>query len=176
MIVALILATLALSAFFSGSEMAYIAANRLRVEMRAREHGFIGKIASGFIGNPASMLTTTLVGNNLALVVYSTAAAWYLEPPLEHFFQTTLGFEQATPILVLVAQTTIASLVVLIFGEIIPKSIIREMANRAVFYLALPLLACAGLNGLSSAAGECVCEALDGFAAGEALATNHDCL
>ncbi|MCB0719284.1 MAG: HlyC/CorC family transporter [Bacteroidetes bacterium] len=141
MIVALILATLALSAFFSGSEMAYIAANRLRVEMRAREHGFIGKIASGFIGNPASMLTTTLVGNNLALVVYSTAAAWYLEPPLEHFFQTTLGFEQATPILVLVAQTTIASLVVLIFGEIIPKSIIREMANRAVFYLALPLRA-----------------------------------
>lgn len=140
MILALILSTLLLSAFFSGSEMAFIAANRLRVEMRAREHGFIGRIASDFVSNPTTMLTTTLVGNNLSLVIYSTAAAYYLEPPFEHLFAETIGLSAtSSALLVLICQTTIASVIVLIFGEIIPKSYVREMANRAVFYFALPL-------------------------------------
>ncbi|NNE34889.1 MAG: HlyC/CorC family transporter [Rhodothermales bacterium] len=140
MIIALIVITLFLSAFFSSSEIAFVAANRLRVEMRSRDYGFIGRITSHFVGNPTTMLTTTLVGNNLSLVIYSTAAAYFLEPPLEHFFSSVVGFETATTGLsVLIGQTTIASIVVLLFGEIIPKSYVREIANRAVFYLALPL-------------------------------------
>lgn len=140
MILALILITLVLSAFFSSSEMAFVAANRLRVEMRAREHSFAGPIASFFVANPSTMLTTTLVGNNLSLVIYSTAAAYYLDPSLEHLFAEVFGLEQTlTGILVLVTQTTIASVIVLVFGEIIPKSYAREMPNRAVFFLAFPL-------------------------------------
>ena len=138
--VAFILLTLVLSAFFSGSEIAFVTANRLRVEVFARRGGFVGKIVSRFLEDPATLLTTTLVGNNLALVIYSTLVALYLESPLQAFYGGTVGLETGTAgALTLVTQTILASLVVLIFGEIIPKSILREIANRAVFALAIPL-------------------------------------
>ncbi len=138
--VALILLTLVLSAFFSGSEIAFVTANRLRVEVFARRGGFVGKIVSRFLEDPATLLTTTLVGNNLALVIYSTLVALYLESPLQAFYGGTVGLESGTAgALTLVTQTILASLVVLIFGEIIPKSLLREIANRAVFALAIPL-------------------------------------
>ncbi len=78
MLLILILVSLALSAFFSGSEIAYVAANRLRVEVSARRGGPAGKIVSSFLNDPSTLLTTTLVGNNLALVVYSTLFALYM--------------------------------------------------------------------------------------------------
>jgi len=135
-----ILIALILSAFFSGSEIAFVAANRLRVEVFARRGGIVGRIVSRFMEEPSTLLTTTLVGNNLALVIYSTLIALYLEEPLLAIFSGGLGLEGGTAgILALTTQTIVASFVVLVVGEIIPKSILREMANRAVFALALPL-------------------------------------
>ena len=64
-----ILLMLLLSAFFSGSEIAFVAANRLRVEVLARRGGVVGPIVHGFVENPSTFLTTTLVGNNVALVI-----------------------------------------------------------------------------------------------------------
>lgn len=137
---ALIALTLLLSAFFSGSEIAFVAANRLRVEVSARQGGKTGLIVSRFLDNPATLLTTTLVGNNLALVAYSTLIAFYLEPPLKVFFSGIAGAGSvATIVLVLSVQTLVASVIVLLFGEIVPKSVMREFANRAVFILAVPL-------------------------------------
>lgn len=136
----LIALTLLLSAFFSGSEIAFVAANRLRVEVSARQGGKTGLIVSRFLDNPATLLTTTLVGNNLALVAYSTLIAFYLEPPLQAFFSGIAGAGSvATIVLVLSVQTLVASVIVLLFGEIVPKSVMREFANRAVFILAVPL-------------------------------------
>ncbi len=138
--IALILVALFLSAFFSGSEIAFVAANRLRVEVYARRGGIIGRVVSRFLEEPATLLTTTLVGNNLALVIYSTLVALYLEAPLLALFGGSLGLEGSTAeVLTLTTQTIVASFVVLIIGEIIPKSIVREIANRAVFALAIPL-------------------------------------
>ena len=134
-----ILVALVLSAFFSGSEIAFVAANRLRVEVFARRGGMIGRWVSEFLEQPATLLTTTLVGNNLALVIYSTLVALYLEAPLQAFFGDLLGMPGAADVLALSVQTIIASVVVLLIGEIIPKSILREIANRAVFWLAFPL-------------------------------------
>ncbi len=139
---AIIAVTLALllSAFFSGSEIAFVSSNTLRVATKAQSGGFIGRIVNTFVENPGSLLTTTLVGNNLALVIYSTLMAFVLEPPLHHFVETSIGLHGGSAaLLVLVFQTVIASLVVLFFGEIIPKSILREVPVRAVFALALPL-------------------------------------
>lgn len=137
--IALILATLFLSAFFSGSEIAFVAANRLRVEVFARRGGLVGRWVSEFLEQPATLLTTTLVGNNLALVIYSTLVALYLEAPLKVFFGELLGLPGAADVLALAAQTLVASVVVLLIGEVLPKSIMREVANRAVFWLAFPL-------------------------------------
>ncbi len=140
MIPALILVTLLLSAFFSGSEIAYVAANRLRVEVVARRGGFVGSIVRKFLGDPYTLLTTTLVGNNLALVAYSTLFAFFLDPILNSFYTGNAGLtETSLEIAVLATQTVIASAIVLIVGEIIPKSLMREIANRVVFVLAVPL-------------------------------------
>ena len=136
----LILIALLLSAFFSGSEIAFVAANRLKVEVFARRGGMVGRLVSRFLEEPDTLLTTTLVGNNLALVVYSTLVALYLESPLNTFFGNVLGLDASgVGILTLTTQTILASLVVLIIGEVIPKSVMREIANRAVFALAIPL-------------------------------------
>ena len=142
----IIIAMLALSAFFSGSEIAFVAANRLRVEVKARRGGFVGQRVHSFIENPTTFLTTTLVGNNIALVVYSTLMAFYLSDPLHGFYEHTVGLGATSlGMAVLATQTIIAALVVLLIGEILPKTIMREVADRVVFVLALPLWLTYGL-------------------------------
>ncbi len=137
--VAIILLMLALSAFFSGSEIAFVVANRLRVEVLARREGLVGPLVRDFLQNPATFLTTTLVGNNIALVAYSTLMALYLNPPLEGFY-LGVGLAGGTlDVVVLATQTVIASIIILLIGEILPKSLLREAANNAIFYLAVPL-------------------------------------
>lgn len=135
----IILLMLALSAFFSGSEIAFVVANRLRVEVEARRSGFAGRTVTAFMQNPSTFLTTTLVGNNLALVIYSTMIAFYLQEPLAYFWTDTVGLGTGAEVAALATQTLIASFIVLILGEILPKSILREVANQAVFVLAVPL-------------------------------------
>ncbi len=136
----IILLMLVLSAFFSGSEIAFVTANRLRVEVVARRGGLVAGIVRDFLANPATFLTTTLVGNNVCLVIYSTLMAFYLRPPLEQFFGATLDLGLGgLHVVVLATQTFIATILVLIFGEILPKSVMREISNRIIFVLALPL-------------------------------------
>jgi len=140
MYAALIVLTLLLSAFFSGSEIAFVTVNRLRVEVLARRGGVVGPIVQRFLKEPSTLLTTTLVGNNLALVIYSTLLAISLQAPLGRFFGGTLGMGPAgVEISVLLVQTLIGAVVVLFIGEILPKLLMREVATRAVFALALPL-------------------------------------
>jgi len=121
----LILLMLALSAFFSGSEIAFVTANRLKTEARARQAGWVGGVVQEFMADPGTFLTTTLVGNNVALVVYSTLMSLALEPPLAAFFGGTLGIADPTA-WVLITQTVIAALVVLVVGEVLPKSLLRQ--------------------------------------------------
>lgn len=137
--IAIIFLMLALSAFFSGSEIAFVVANRLRVEVLARRRGVVGRIVSDFIQTPSAFLTTTLVGNNISLVVFSTLTAFYLDPPLHRLWDASGLGSSGVEAAVLITQTLAASALVLVFGEILPKSIMREAANRAVFLLAIPL-------------------------------------
>ncbi|MGB3543957.1 hemolysin family protein [Rubrivirga sp.] len=136
--IVLIVLTLALSAFFSGSEIAFVTANRLKTEVRARQAGWLGRIVQEFLADPGTFLTTTLVGNNVALVVYSTLMSLALEPPLASFWGGVVGLEDAT-VAVLASQTVIAAVVVLVIGEVIPKSLLRQPPGRALFALAAPL-------------------------------------
>lgn len=135
----IIVLMLLFSAFFSGAEIAFVAANRLKAEARARQGGRVGRIVQGFIADPASVLTTTLVGNNLALVLYSTLMAVYLDGPIRYLCRDILGMETGVDVLILVLVTLVASTVVLLVGEILPKSIAQQLADRAIFVLAPPL-------------------------------------
>lgn len=139
MILAAIILTVVLSAFFSGSEIAFIASNRLKVALLARREGLVGGIVRKFTDSPETLLTTTLVGNNLALVAYSTLMAIFLEPPLSAFYENAGFSSTAADISILFTQTAVASFIVLLFGEIIPKSILREVPSRAVIAFAVPL-------------------------------------
>ena len=127
-----ILVLLAVSAFFSGSEIAFVTANRLKTEVRSRRAGRVGAIVREFMADPATFLTTTLVGNNVALIVYSTLMSLALERPLA-------ALVGGSPGAVLALQTLIAALVVLVVGEVLPKSLLRNPTERVLMALALPL-------------------------------------
>lgn len=138
--IVVIIVMLLLSAFFSGSEIAFVSANRLRTQLSTHRPGPAAAAVRHFYEDPSTLLTTTLVGNNLALILYSTLAAVCLAPPLEYLFAGIAGLgEGAAGALVLLGQTIIASAVVLVVGEIIPKTVMREMADRAIFVVAIPL-------------------------------------
>ncbi|MBC8042511.1 MAG: HlyC/CorC family transporter [Rhizobacter sp.] len=117
-----ILTTLLFAAFFSGSEIAFVTANRLRLEVFERKKIFGSKLANYFIRHIDQTLTTTLVGNNLAHTVYVTLMVASLE---------RLFGERS-----LVLHTLIASVIVLLAGEVIPKLILRELADYAVIIIA----------------------------------------
>ena len=137
---AIVTGALLCSAFFSGSEIAFVAASRLRVEVRARQRGLVGRQVQRFLEDPERSLTTTLVGNNIALVVYSTLMALLLSGPVHTFYERMLGTAaSALDVLALITQSLIAGLLVLLAGEIMPKTIVQGIASRMVFVVALPL-------------------------------------
>lgn len=112
-LIALTLALL-LSAFFSGSETAYTTAGRLAMEVYARHRRFGSRSARFLYDRPRLLFSTTLVGNNLVGVAYSSLAALLL---------SRYGFQISWIV-------AISSVVVLLFGEILPKSIARETPER----------------------------------------------
>lgn len=103
---------LSFSAFFSGSETALISANRFRLEVWVHRGVKRARQAFEFLEAPEHFLTTTLVGNNIAVVAASSLMAIFLDPYLNGFI-----------------ITLVSSAFLLIFGEILPKSIARERAT-----------------------------------------------
>lgn len=130
----IIFITLILSAFFSGMEIAYISANKLKIEVDRKQGHFSSGLISIFINNPAKYLTTMLVGNNIALVLYGVVMAKMLEPSIVSLFNTT------NAILILSIQTLASTFLILIFAEFLPKMIFRTVANRSLNFFSLPII------------------------------------
>jgi CBS domain containing-hemolysin-like protein len=133
MILTWILISLLLSALFSGTEIAFISASKLVVELKKKKGSRRGKILGTFYNNPAEFLGTLLVGNNIALVTFTVLMAI----PLEPFIQESLGVEHE--ILMLLLQTILVTLIVLIFGEFLPKTLFRLFSDEILYFLAYPL-------------------------------------
>lgn len=134
----LITGTILLSGFFSGSEIAFVTANKLKLEVASRKNNLISSSIGFFTKNPDTFLTTTLVGNNIVNVVYATLMALFLVEPIMHYTDLWFGVE-ASSFQILAIQTVIASLVIMLFGEILPKAIFRAQADVMVNVIALPL-------------------------------------
>ena len=132
-----IIITLAFSAFFSGMEIAFISANRLKIALDNKQGGVKAKILAYFAKNPASFIGTMLLGNNAAIVVYSMFMAMAIDDPLTELIGMTW--------LVLLIQTIITTILVLIFAEFLPKAIFRINPNRALSMLAFPLVIIYGI-------------------------------
>lgn len=116
------------SGFFSGSEIAFLAANKLKIELKNVQGDRRGKVLSGFVKNTPRFITTILIGNNLALVVYGIYVAVLLAPAIE----SVTGISQDSRYAMLVAQTIVSTLIILIFGEYLPKAIFRLNPDKMV--------------------------------------------
>ncbi len=130
--------TILLSSFFSGSEMAFVTANKLKLEIESRKKGFRGRTIKVFNENPERVLTTTLVGNNIVNVLFATLMAIYLAQPVRNLYFQLTGSLPSEPVVLLI-QTIFASVLILIFGEIIPKAIFRAHADYVVKIIAIPI-------------------------------------
>jgi CBS domain containing-hemolysin-like protein len=132
-----IIITLVFSAFFSGMEIAFISANRLKIALDDKQGGVKAKILAYFAKKPASFIGTMLLGNNAAIVAYSMFMAMAIDGPLT----ALIGMAW----LVLLIQTIITTILVLIFAEFLPKAIFRINPNRALSMLAFPLVIIYGI-------------------------------
>ena len=122
---------LLLSAFFSGSEIAFISANKIRIELLKEQGRLKGRILSRFYDKPRDFLGTMLVGNNIALVVFTTLMTKLLSPWIEPIVGSGASL--------LIFNTLCITAVVLIFGEFLPKTMFRIYADTAMNLLAMPL-------------------------------------
>jgi putative hemolysin len=125
-----ILVCLLLSAFFSGMEIAFISANRFKLEVERKKGSTAANIISGFLERPSSFISTMLVGNNIALVVYGILMASVLEPLLQPYIDSSMA--------ILLLQTVIATLIVLVTAEFTPKAFFRINPNRMLTLFAIP--------------------------------------
>lgn len=137
----IILITILISGFFSGSEIAFVSANRLKLEIESRKETYLSKSLAFFVRNPNAFLTTTLVGNNVTNVIYATLMAIFLITPIQTTYEAMTGSAPST-VMILLIQTIVASVVIMIFGEILPKALYRIQADFMVKIVSIPLRIC----------------------------------
>lgn len=123
--------TLILSALFSGTEIAFVTGDRVRATIDGRRGGVVSRIINKFYHNAEFFISSTLVGNNVMLVVYGMGAAAILEPWLRVYFDNEF--------VILLLQTLISTVVILLVGEFLPKTIFRINPNTSLRIFALPI-------------------------------------
>lgn len=129
-----LLITMAFSAFFSGMEIAFVSVDKLRFEME-RKPGITSGILSYFLRNPNNFISTMLVGNNIALVIYGILMAQIIEVNL-------LAGVISNHFVMVLVQTIISTLIILVTGEFLPKTLFKINPNLMLKVLALPLFVC----------------------------------
>ena len=129
-----LLITMAFSAFFSGMEIAFVSVDKLRFEME-RKLGVISSILTYFLRNPNNFISTMLVGNNIALVIYGILMAQVIETNL-------LAGVISNHFLMVLVQTIISTLIILVTGEFLPKTLFKINPNLMLRVCAVPLFIC----------------------------------
>ncbi len=126
----IILLSLLFSAFFSGMETAFVASNKMQLEIEKKKDTFLAGILTKITRNPSRFITSMLVGNTISLVVYG-------------FFMGNLILEFIKPffdhdIAILLIQTLISTLIILITGDFLPKLVFRSFSNETLKIFAIP--------------------------------------
>lgn len=129
-IILLIVFMLLLSAFFSGMEIAFTSKNRLKLEIDRKQSRMFDSIAEVFARHPGQYITTILVGNNIALVIYSLAMSMLLREIYAGLGWAELAREGSVAI-----DTAVSTVIIIFFAEFLPKSVFRNDPN--FYYRAL---------------------------------------
>jgi CBS domain containing-hemolysin-like protein len=116
---------------FSGTEIAFIQSNKVRIEIDASKGGIINKIISRFNANQDMFISTLLVGNNITLVIYGITISVILNPMLQQVYDNEA--------FMLIANTLISTGIILITGEFMPKTVFRINPNVMLKVFALPV-------------------------------------
>lgn len=124
---------LVFSAFFSGLEFAYISANKLELELMKEKGGWLNKTIYNFYKKPDYFLGTTLMGNNIALVIYGILFAKLVDVPIAN----AMGIAPDSSAILLI-DTLLSTAVVIVFGEYMPKNLFGINAVGALKVFALP--------------------------------------
>ena len=128
-----LLVTMVFSAFFSGMEIAFVSSNRLRAEMDRDKNGLAQRAITIFYRHPNDFISTMLVGNNIALVIYGILFAQVFDKTL--FAQLSDGAR-------VTCDTLLSTLVVLFTGEFLPKTIFKANPNTLLTFFAVPAFIC----------------------------------
>ena len=120
----LLLLLIIISAFFSGSEIAFVVANKIKVELRARKNNLTAKNAFYFTQNPQHFFSTILIANNIVNIAFASLSTLVLA--------SAFGLNEFSILI-------ISTFLLLILGELVPKYFARELADRVVYISALPL-------------------------------------
>ena len=130
-----ILSSILASAFFSGIEIAFVSANKLKVEVD-KSRGKIGaKIVAWFQQRSSTFIAFLLLGNNIALVIYGIYMEQELSSPLRDILPPVLK----TDFIILLIQTIISTIIILIFAEFLPKIIFRINSNKILGFFSFIL-------------------------------------
>lgn len=129
--IAIILATIFLSAFFSGSEMAYLTSNKLILEINKKKFPTVSRVIEKFNNNNGIFISTILIGNNVALVIFSLEMSKVMSPVL-----LSAGANETLAMLV---QTLVSTLIILITAEFLPKTLTQINPASILNIVALPM-------------------------------------
>jgi putative hemolysin len=130
--ITIIITCLILCAFFSGMEIAFITSNKIYLEIEKKQNNFLSQILTKLTEKPSQFIATMLIGNNVALVIYS----FFMGDLLMRWF-VTLGLEFSSFVNLLI-QTILSTLIVLITSEFLPKVFFQIYANSFVKFFAIP--------------------------------------
>ena len=136
-----IVTCLVFSAFFSGTEIAFVSASKLQIELQGQQGTLSGRILSFFTQRPSRLINTALVGNTIALVIYGIYMAALLEPWIAENLPESINSDSTVVIL----QTIASTIIVLFTAEFTPKSIFLINPNSLLNILAVPLVVIFGL-------------------------------
>lgn len=135
----IIIVALLLSAFFSGMEIAYVSSNKIHIEIEKKQDGVLAKVLSRLTVKPSKFITTMLIGNNIALVIYGFFMGDLLVSWFESLLPSSYVFiNYMLTELSLLSQTIISTLVILITAEFLPKVFFQIYANTLIKALAIP--------------------------------------
>ena len=121
--IVIVIVALCFCALFSGYEMAFLHCNRLKVALDKKEGKKYAVAMDRFIRNEGDLISALLVGNNISVVIYSIAAAHLLHPVLQAYITTSTS-------LIIIIETVVATIIVMITAEYLPKALCLLNANK----------------------------------------------
>ena len=132
-----ILGCILMIGFFAGTEIAFVSANKLNLELKKKQGTFAGRILARFTKAPEEFIGTSLIGVNVVLVIYGLLMTELNDAWMEHVLPPLLFNNEYIRLII---DTLVATVIILVFAEFLPKAIFRSKAEQVLTFFALPMM------------------------------------